>query len=344
MPTDIGALRIGFIGYGRHARANLYPSIGLAGGRVVSVSTRDQSAADAAAREIGAEHGHGDYHRMLESDALDAVFVSVGPQDHVAIAIDCMRAGPAVFVEKPLGMSAAEARTVADAASIAKRPVMVAFMKRFAPAYRALQRVMTDEASFGRVMSFDGRFAFAPWTDTLDDEGYLKLAAIHMVDLLRALFGEVADVRGFRNSRGADIAMSVALQFESGVVGSMSFASAPSWGREHEELTVTGRNGFAKAENLQRVSYHHDRPIATGSPRWQTLDEETTIIEAVSSPISGGARDLYLRGFVGEVEHFLRCVVTGSEPASSASDNVATMALCDHILGAIGAIGAIGPI
>ena len=100
---------------------------------------------------------------------------------------------------------------------------------------------------------------------------------------------------------------------------------------------LAGRDVQLKAENLQRVIYHHDRTLPAGSPRWQTLDEETTTIESVSSPISGGSRDLYLRGFVGEVEHFLRCVVGGSVPTSSAADNVATMALCDRILDAIGA-------
>ena len=336
MDCDVSGLRLGFIGYGRHARANLYPSIELAGGRVIRVATRGQSGADAAARALGADEGYDDHRRMVADGGLDAVFISVGPEDHVELAVDCVRAGVAVFVEKPLGMSEADSRVVADASATTRRPVMVAFMKRFAPAYVYMRRVMADEARFGRVMSFDGRFAFAPWTDTLDDEGYLKRAAIHIVDLLRSLFGEVADVRGFRNSRGADIAMSVALQFESGVVGSMSFASAPSWGREHEELTVTGRTGFVKAENLQRVTYHHDRPPVEAAPRWQTLDEETVTVEAVSSPISGGARDLYLRGFAGEVSHFLQCIVDGTQPSSSAADNVATMALCDRILSAVG--------
>ena len=335
MDRDVSGLRLGFIGYGRHARANLYPSIALAGGRVVRVATRSQSGADDAAAAIGADRGYGDYRTMLAEGGLDAVFISVGPEDHVALTVDCLRAGVAVFVEKPLGMREAEARVVADASAASGRPAMVAFMKRFAPAYVCMRSVMADEARFGRVMSFDGRFAFAPWTDTLDDEGYLKLAAIHIVDLLRSLFGEVADVRGFRNSRGADIAMSVALQFESGVVGSMSFASAPSWGREHEELTVTGRTGFVKAENLQRVMYHFDRPLDGATPRWQALDEESVTVESVSSPISGGARDLYLRGFAGEVSHFLQCVVDGTEPLSSATDNVATMALCDRILSAV---------
>ncbi|WP_431919832.1 hypothetical protein [Nonomuraea jabiensis] len=47
---------------------------------------------------------------------------------------------------------------------------------------------------------------------------------------------------------------------------------------------------------------------------------------------SGGLRDLYLRGFIGEVEHLLRRVREGGSPGSSAEDNVKTMARCDELL------------
>lgn len=55
MDRNVGGLRLGFIGYGRHARANLYPSIALAGGRVVRVATRSQSGADEAAAASSAD-------------------------------------------------------------------------------------------------------------------------------------------------------------------------------------------------------------------------------------------------------------------------------------------------
>jgi len=41
-----------------------------------------------------------------------------------------------------------------------------------------------------------------PWTGELRDNIFLKLGTIHCVDLVRALFGEVAAVIGFGNSRG----------------------------------------------------------------------------------------------------------------------------------------------
>nr|WP_186380567.1 hypothetical protein [Brevibacillus brevis] len=52
----------------------------------------------------------------------------------------------------------------------------------------------------------------------------MKLVAIHMVDLMRYLFGEVWQVSGFSNNDNRGIANTLSLQFENGVVGSVYFA------------------------------------------------------------------------------------------------------------------------
>lgn len=341
IPIRVGAvtaandLRLGFIGCGRHATANLYPSIAAIGARLTSIATRNSDGAAAAASRHGAQHSHGDYRTMLATDHLDAVFISVGPNDQVAIVEDCLSAGVHVFVEKPLGLTQAEAQRVADVAATTERIVMVGFMKRFAPSYLALQSVMADTASFGDPMSFAATFAFSPWTNTLRDDTFLTLAAIHMVDLIRATFGEITDVRGYRNSRDADINMALSMCCASGVVGTVNLASLNSWARGHESLTVTGGHGYVTATDLSQVRYHLDQAIVDEPPRWQTLDEHTVVLDSAISTASGGAQDLFLRGFAGEVAHFLDCIREHRQPPCSAADNVATMALCERILASL---------
>ena len=90
--------------------------------------------------------------------------------------------------------------------------------------------------------------------------------------------------------------------------------------------------GFARVENLTELTYHHHTPADVAADAWQCPGEETVVRRAANSPASGGNRDLYLRGFAGEVAHFLECVSASRTPTSSAADNVATMALCDDIL------------
>ena len=336
---DIRELRIGMIGAGRHAQANLYPSLAALGVPITSISTRSIATAAAAARRHGADHAHADYRTMLAQDRLDAVIVSLDPDDQASVTETCLAAGVDVLVEKPLGLDPATAQRTADAAALHDRIAMVAFMKRFAPCYVRVRDLIGETAEFGAVQSFEMSFAFASWTDQLRDDTFLKLAAIHMVDLLRHLLGEVAIVRGIANSTDADINQAFAVRQVSGVVGTINLVALPAWERGHEHLTISGRHGYVVADNQTSVRYHRHQPGGTGGSvgpvRWQALDEHTTVTESVVSTGSGGLQDLYRRGFVGEVEQFLNSVVTREQPSCSAADNVATMALCEQMLAAL---------
>lgn len=323
--------RIGFVGAGVHARANLYASLAVLGVPIRSVATRNLDAARSIAAGLGGT-GYDDYVEMFKAADLDAVFVVTESGSQAAITKAALAHGLHVFVEKALGMDEREAADVAEAAAKAGKHVMVGFMKRFAPSYSSLRDIARDEVSFGRQMSFTGMFGITSGRPGWDDEVFLKVGGVHYVDLMRHMFGEASDVVGYSNGSGPEVDQVYSLRFDSGVVGNMFFAGLPSWRRHWEELTVTGVAGFAKVNNMLNVTYHLDAAPATKAPRWQTIDEEDRILTPVSTSASGGMRDLYLNGYVGEVEHFLECIVTGATPLTSAADNVKTMALCDSML------------
>jgi predicted dehydrogenase len=122
-----------------------------------------------------------------------------------------------------------------------------------------MRTIAGDRASFGELLSLHGMFAIGSRTGW-DDEWFIKTGGIHYVDLVRYLFGEVTEVRGFRNSRGIQVDQLFTMRFEDGRIGSLFFAGLPAWVRHHEELTVTGVSGFVRVENMVRVIYHIDRP------------------------------------------------------------------------------------
>lgn len=332
MTRDAADLRIGVIGAGRHAQANLYPSLAALGVPITSIVTRSDFTASAAARRFGAAHAHTDISPMLQHDGLDAVIISVDPADHPAITQRCLAAGVDVLVEKPLGLDAQSARRVADVAEQHQQIAMVAFMKRFAPGYVRVAELLADP-EFGPVQSFDIEFAFASWTPDLRNDSFLQLAAIHMVDLVRHLLGEVVDVQGMANSTGSAINLAFTLRMQSGAVGTMHLVALPAWERGHERVTISGTDAYVVVDNQTQVRHHRHRSGA--AVRWQALDEHTVLTESVVSTGSGGLQDLYRRGFVGEIDAFVRCVADRSTPSCSAADNVATMALCDALLAAL---------
>jgi predicted dehydrogenase len=328
-------LKIGFIGAGKHAQANIYASLRLLDIPVHAVATRHQETAQAAAEKHGANSAYDNHQTMLEKENLDAVFVITDSSTQAGITEDCLNADAHVFVEKPLGMNEAQAAGLAELAARKGKRVMVGFMKRFAPSYAILKETMNNQEDFGRVLSFNGMFAITSGRPGWDDEVFLKVGGIHYVDLMRHLFGEAVNVRGYTNTEGLNVDQIFIMRFDGSVIGSMFFGGLPAWKRHWEEITVTGETGFVKVDNMLRVTCHVDRPVATKDPRWQTMDEEDRILTPMSTSSSGGWRDLYQNGYVGELEHFFESIITNSEPLTSAADNVKTMALCDSIFASL---------
>jgi UDP-N-acetylglucosamine 3-dehydrogenase len=249
---------------------------------------------------------------------------------HARIVEDCLKAGLHVFVEKPLGLNPQEAQSVADAAQASGKIVLVGFNKRFAPTYARLKQLIQDQETLGEVLSLQGMFAIGP--RERGDENYLKNTAIHYVDLVRFLFGEVNQVFALSNSRDTFIDQAICLSFQNGRIGSLFFGGLPAWRRHYEEVTVTGVNGFARVENIEKLVVHTSQPLPSTDPQWQNVSEEDLVYIPTHTSSSGGWQALYLNGYVPEIATFFECVRNNTQPGCNAADNVMTMKLCEAIL------------
>jgi len=319
-----------FIGAGNHASTNIYPSAVAAGVNITAIATRHMENSKKALLQFGSTgNAYADYKEMLKSENCDGVVVISQPKNQFLIALDCIKMGKNVFADKPLGWNEEQARIIAKAAKDQKVQVMVGFMKRFAPCYQKIKEII-DSKALGEPRSFVVHFAVDSTSFCDNEEDFIKLAAIHIIDLLRFLFGEVNGVSGFHNSNKGNISQCFSLQFESGVVGSVSFSGMTAWSRESENLTVTFDNGFAMTEEINKVIIHQSKQSEALSFASQT--EEDRVFTPSATPMSGAYRDLYLRGFIGEMAHFANCLQNGQRPSSNAADNIFTMILCDKIL------------
>ncbi len=317
-------MNVAVIGAGRHASANLHPAITLVGASIGCVLTRSTASAEIAAMSLGANRYYDDIEVMLGTEKLDAVVISVEPEDQEALTIRCLQAGVAVFVEKPLGITAADARRVLAASDKYNVAVMVAFMKRYAPAYQRLTELISNEEDFGRILSIDASFSFAPWTTDLRVDTYLRQGAIHMIDFLRATFGEATVVSGISNSQKFDIGLVYSLKFSNGPIASVNMTASQSRSSTNERVTVVGTKGWAEAINLKSVRYGFASQDVVQSEPWDSNLNDPSL--------TSHARELHEQGFYGEVSHFLECVAAAKTPTPSAADNVETMMLCDEMI------------
>lgn len=333
--TPLKELRVGFIGAGRHSTANLYPAFALTGVPIVAIAERNPERAREAATRGYAPQIFADHHALLRNSRLDAVVVSLAPELQIAVVEDCIRAGVGVFVEKPLGFNADSAQRIAQLALAHRSPVMLGFMKRFAPAYVRLKNMIGADNELGSPSSYVCVFGCAPWKPDMTHADLLIRAAVHLVDLVRSLFGDVAEVSAELSSTAGATTIAATFRHTSGVVGSLTFVLSGSWARETEELTVICDRGTARIFDLVRVEVWGAGPVSPAANPWADLSESAKIFGTANSPESGTLRDIYLRGFAGEMAHFVSVLRGDEELTASVKDNVSTMQTCDRILHAI---------
>lgn len=320
---------LAFIGAGFHATTNILPAAVLGGIRIQAIATRSTERSAAALRRFGSDGvAYASADDLLANPAIENVVVIAQPAEQAALTLAAIEAGKNVFVEKPLGYSEAEAAQIAATAQRAGVTVSVGFMKRHAPVYRQLSALIRS-GELGDITSFQLTFGCDSTPFCADQEEFLKLAAIHVVDLVRFLFGEAVEVSTLSNSTGPNVSMAVSLRFDTGVIGTLDLSGLPSYSSETERLRVVGTTGIAVATDVAELTIHRvDPDQAAAGPGWRGMTEGTVVLRAAESAMSGIERDLFLRGFVAEMVDF----ATGVESPSPADDNVRTMSLCDRIL------------
>jgi predicted dehydrogenase len=127
-------LRVGVAGTGFIGRVHV-AAARRAGAEVVAVAASTPERSVQAAAELGVPLGVADALELLEHD-LDVLHIATPNHLHTALAVAALEAGVHVVVEKPIGLGADDARTLAAAAQGKDLVVAVPFVYRFYPTVR----------------------------------------------------------------------------------------------------------------------------------------------------------------------------------------------------------------
>lgn len=117
-----------------HINGRLIPAIRLSErGDLVAVASRSQASAQAYANEWGIPQAFGSYEAMLDSDAVDAVYISLPNHLHAEWSIYALQHGKHVLCEKPFAITLAEVDAMMAAAAETGNVLAEAFMYRHHP-------------------------------------------------------------------------------------------------------------------------------------------------------------------------------------------------------------------
>ncbi|MBV9624795.1 MAG: Gfo/Idh/MocA family oxidoreductase [Acidobacteria bacterium] len=153
MRLNIAMIGTGFIA---RAHANAFHQAGRFFSLPFELATkvvcgRDPSRLEAFRRQWGWEEGLTDWEAAISRPDIQIVDIAVPNRLHAPIAIRAARAGKIVFCEKPLALTAAEGKAMAEAAR--GRPTLVWFNYRRSPAVRFAKQLI-EEGRLGRIFHF----------------------------------------------------------------------------------------------------------------------------------------------------------------------------------------------
>ncbi len=131
-------------------------------------------------------NAYADYGEMLEREKPDAVTIAVPTRGHLQVALDVIRAGVHLLVEKPLAGTVAEAETIVRAAHAANLILAVGHIERFNPAVQELKRLV-DIGALGEISSVIAKRVGVMPPQVKDANVIIDLA-VHDIDLLNYFF------------------------------------------------------------------------------------------------------------------------------------------------------------
>ena len=298
-------VKMGLVGcgmWGRNLARNLAQLDVLA-----AVADRTDENAAAFATQFNSRKS--DWDAMLADASIDGVVIATAAPSHDQLAIAALQAGKHVYVEKPLSLSLAGATSIAKAAQMTGRQVMVGHLIRYHAAFRELQEQISAGA-IGKLRHIQAnRLAMGRIRNT---ESVLFDLCPHDLSLILALAGSMPDkiycagsshmtagivdyligFLGFENGLSAGMQASWLSPFKehqltvTGTAGSMVFDDTKPW---PEKLTL-----YQDAMRLNGEHFIIDRasPVALPVPEAEPLKDEMRAFIAVCETGNPAASDI----------------------------------------------------
>ncbi len=317
-------IKLAAVGCGGHAIRNVFPTHVYAPIDLVAVCDLDRSRAENCARMFGGRTAYTDIAEMLRVERPEAVQVVTnydenGHPRYPAIAMQCMRAGANVWIEKPPAASSAEIRQMMDVSRETGRFVAVGLKKMFFPVNVKAREIM-GRPEFGRLSSITARYpqGLPPLNQRHDAKAMLGFLdhMVHPWSVLRYLAGPAQSIFVQRADNGGTI---TAIRFANGAVGSLHLPAGQGPGSPLEATEVVGAGGNIIIENNTRLTYYRKGPGPDGgygrAGSYYGKDEGAAL--TWQPEFSLGQlynKGIFLLGYAPEIRYFCQCVLDSTPP------------------------------
>jgi len=287
--------------------------------------------AEAYARESGFAYFK-DTDALLDKAKPDGVVIANPNALHRETALACIARKIPAIVEKPIADTLGDARAIVEAATKANVPVLTGHHRRHNPIMQAARDLVASGA-LGALVAANGTWLHRKPDDYFDmtwrreaGGGPILINAIHDIDCLRMVVGEIESVQATASSktRGFPVEDTAAavLKFSNGAIGTfiVSDATASPWNWESTSresaitpyelencFLIAGTRGGLSIPQLQHWSYdkadsawadpltRRTLPVRHADPYPRQLHHFARVIRGEEKPVidaAEGARTL----------------------------------------------------
>jgi UDP-N-acetyl-2-amino-2-deoxyglucuronate dehydrogenase len=314
-----------------HRRAQLAEGVNVVAACDIRAEPGQQRAA-----EIGCAF-YEDYRLMLAETKPDVAVIVTPHPLHPSMAIDCLRAGCHVLVEKPMAIDVASADQMITEADKTGRILAINFQHRLRPAVEKARQLITEGAigPLVRTLSIEPWYRTAYYYRTADwrakwtgeGGGVLMNQAPHTLDILCHLAGLPSKVWGWTRTRYHAIEVEDTAQamfeYPNGAPGYLTVSTVEVG--VQPRLQIVGEKGAIELVGNQLTIYH----FTPSSREYMLISTEMfgqpeTSSETLDIPDTSGAHLAIYRDFKAALRE-------GRQPRCNGREGIMSLELANAI-------------
>ena len=212
------------------------------------------------------------YDSLMFNPSIDVVNICTPNYLHANMAIDALKAGKHVVIEKPMALSSLDAQKIIDTSKSEDRLVFCVMQNRFSPSIIWLNEIISKK-KLGQIHMVsihcfwnrnDKYYLDSNWHGSYKkDGGPLFTQFSHFIDILYLLFGSVkttySEFFSFNKKDFIEFEDSgvIKLRFANNIVGVLNYSTA-IWNKNFESsITIIGEKGTVKigGQYMDEITY-----------------------------------------------------------------------------------------
>lgn len=254
-------------------------------------------------------------------DKSDAVYICTPNSVHTEFALQAIEAGKHIFCEKPFSTTMEKAEKLYAAAKDYEKVFQVGFNRRYTPVYATLKKELeADKPHSAHIKMNRGELKNPVWTgDPNVTGGFLYETTIHMFDMVRFLFGEVAEMvaYGSQHEYGEIDEFSVLLKFKNGFHCTFASSADASWIFPFERVEVFCHHRTLLTQEMEQLIDSRGMDANYQTYSWHQLEKQERW------------------GYAQEDKAFLDAILNGTKPPVTAYDGYKSVELVESCYKAI---------